>query len=70
MKQEGKYIKDFLKLLLPYLWPNGRIDLRVRVSFSVIALLLAKNCTSCLCFSLLFFVRLGKTKILRVNRVF
>ena len=41
MKQEGKYINTF-KLLLPYLWPNGRIDLRVRVSFSVIALLLAK----------------------------
>jgi ATP-binding cassette, subfamily B, heavy metal transporter len=41
MEQEGKYIKTF-KLLLPYLWPNGRRDLRLRVSFAVIALLLAK----------------------------
>jgi ABC-type transport system involved in Fe-S cluster assembly fused permease/ATPase subunit len=39
--QQGKYIKTF-KLLLPYLWPNGRRDLRLRVSFAVIALLLAK----------------------------
>jgi len=36
-----KYIKTF-KLLLPYLWPNERRDLRLRVSFAVIALVLAK----------------------------
>jgi ATP-binding cassette, subfamily B, heavy metal transporter len=41
MEQEGKYIKTF-KLLLPYLWPNGRRDLKIRVSFAVIALVLAK----------------------------
>ena len=40
MKQ-GKYIKTF-KLLLPYLWPRKRRDLRIRVSFAVIALVLAK----------------------------
>ena len=40
MKQ-GKYIKTF-KLLLPYLWPKKRRDLKTRVSFAVIALVLAK----------------------------
>ena len=40
MKQ-GKYIKTF-KLLLPYLWPKKRADLKTRVSFAVIALVLAK----------------------------
>ena len=40
MKQ-GKYIKTF-KLLLPYLWPKKRRDLKTRVSFAVIALILAK----------------------------
>jgi ABC-type transport system involved in Fe-S cluster assembly fused permease/ATPase subunit len=40
MKQ-GKYIKTF-KLLLPYLWPEKRKDLKIRVSFAVIALVLAK----------------------------
>ncbi len=39
--EQGKYIKTF-KLLLPYLWPNTRKDLRLRVSFAVIALVLAK----------------------------
>ena len=36
-----KYIKTF-KLLLPYLWPKKRNDLRTRVSFAVVALVLAK----------------------------
>ena len=40
MKQ-GKYIKTF-KLLLPYLWPKKKKNLRIRVSFAVIALVLAK----------------------------
>ena len=40
MKQ-GKYIKTF-KLLLPYLWPKKRKDLKTRVSFAVVALVLAK----------------------------
>jgi len=40
MKQ-GKYIKTF-KLLLPYLWPEKRKDLKTRVSFAVVALVLAK----------------------------
>jgi ATP-binding cassette, subfamily B, heavy metal transporter len=40
MKQ-GKYIKTF-KLLLPYLWPEKRRDLKTRVSFAVIALIFAK----------------------------
>ena len=40
MKQ-GKYIKTF-KLLFPYLWPKKRKDLRIRVSFAVVALVLAK----------------------------
>ena len=40
MKQ-GKYINTF-KLLLPYLWPKKRRDLKTRVSFAVIALVLAK----------------------------
>jgi ATP-binding cassette, subfamily B, heavy metal transporter len=38
---KGKYIKTF-KLLLPYLWPKKRRDLRTRVSFAVVALILAK----------------------------
>ena len=38
---KGKYIKTF-KLLLPYLWPKKRKDLRIRVSFAVVALVLAK----------------------------
>ena len=40
MKQ-GKYFKTF-KLLLPYLWPEKRKDLKVRVSFAVVALVFAK----------------------------
>jgi ABC-type transport system involved in Fe-S cluster assembly fused permease/ATPase subunit len=40
MKQE-KYIKTF-KLLLPYLWPKKRKDLKIRVSFAVVALVFAK----------------------------
>jgi len=36
-----KYIKTF-KLLLPFLWPEKRKDLKIRVSFAVIALILAK----------------------------
>jgi ATP-binding cassette subfamily B protein len=39
--EDKKYIKTF-KLLLPYLWPNKRNDLRTRVSFAVVALVLAK----------------------------
>jgi len=39
--KKDKYIKTF-KLLLPYLWPKKRKDLRTRVSFAVIALVLAK----------------------------
>ena len=39
--QQGKYIKTF-KLLLPYLWPDKRRYLKIRVSFAVIALVLAK----------------------------
>ena len=39
--KKGKYIKTF-KLLLPYLWPKKRKDLRTRVSFAVIALVFAK----------------------------
>ena len=39
--ENKKYIKTF-KLLLPYLWPNKRNDLRTRVSFAVVALVLAK----------------------------
>jgi len=39
--EQGKYIKTF-KLLLPYLWPKKRRDLKTRVSFAVIALILAK----------------------------
>jgi len=38
---KGKYIKTF-KLLLPYLWPEKRGDLKTRVSFAVVALILAK----------------------------
>ena len=36
-----KYVKTF-KLLLPFLWPEKRKDLKTRVSFAVIALILAK----------------------------
>ncbi|MDB9744480.1 ABC transporter ATP-binding protein/permease [Pelagibacteraceae bacterium] len=36
-----KYIKTF-KLLLPFLWPEKRKDLKTRVSFAVVALILAK----------------------------
>ena len=39
--KKGKYIKTF-KLLLPYLWPKKRKDLRIRVSFAVVALVFAK----------------------------
>jgi len=39
--EKGKYIKTF-KLLIPYLWPKKRKDLRTRVSFAVVALVLAK----------------------------
>jgi ABC-type transport system involved in Fe-S cluster assembly fused permease/ATPase subunit len=39
--EQGKYIKTF-KLLLPYLWPKKRRDLKIRVSFAVVALVLAK----------------------------
>ena len=39
--KKGKYIKTF-KVLLPYLWPEKRKDLRIRVSFAVVALVLAK----------------------------
>ena len=39
--KKGKYIKTF-KLLLPYLWPKKRKDLRTRVSFAIVALVLAK----------------------------
>ena len=38
---QGKYIKTF-KLLLPYLWPEKRGDLKTRVSFAVVALIFAK----------------------------
>ena len=38
---KGKYIKTF-KLLLPYLWPEKRRDLRIRVGFAVVALIFAK----------------------------
>ena len=39
--EQAKYTKTF-KILLPYLWPNERKDLRLRVSFAVVALVLAK----------------------------
>ena len=39
--KKNKYIKTF-RLLLPYLWPEKRRDLKVRVSFAVIALVFAK----------------------------
>ena len=38
---QGKYIKTF-KLLLPYLWPEKRRDLKTRVSFAIVALVFAK----------------------------
>jgi ABC-type transport system involved in Fe-S cluster assembly fused permease/ATPase subunit len=39
--KKDKYTKTF-KLLLPYLWPEKRKDLKTRVSFAVVALVLAK----------------------------
>ncbi len=39
--EDKKYIKTF-KLLLPYLWPKKRNDLKTRVSFAVVALVMAK----------------------------
>jgi ABC-type transport system involved in Fe-S cluster assembly fused permease/ATPase subunit len=39
--KKNNYIKTF-KLLLPYLWPKNRKDLKKRVSFSIVALVLAK----------------------------
>ena len=39
--KKNNYIKTF-KLLLPYLWPEKRNDLKTRVSFAVVALVLAK----------------------------
>ena len=39
--QDKKYTKTF-KLLFPYLWPEKRNDLKIRVSFAIVALLLAK----------------------------
>jgi ABC-type transport system involved in Fe-S cluster assembly fused permease/ATPase subunit len=39
--KKNNYIKTF-KLLLPYLWPEKRRDLKTRVSFAVVALALAK----------------------------
>ena len=39
--QDTKYTKNF-KLLFPYLWPEKRNDLKIRVSFAIVALLLAK----------------------------
>ena len=39
--KKSKYIKTF-KLLIPYLWPEKRNDLKTRVSFAVVALVLAK----------------------------
>jgi ABC-type transport system involved in Fe-S cluster assembly fused permease/ATPase subunit len=39
--ENKKYIKTF-KLLLPYLWPKKRKDLKTRVFFAIIALVLAK----------------------------
>ena len=39
--QDKKYTKNF-KLIFPYLWPEKRNDLKVRVSFAIVALLLAK----------------------------
>src|SRR6056300_10926 len=46
MEQKGKYIKTF-KLLIPYLWPDTRKDLKLRVSFAVVALVLAKIASVC-----------------------
>ena len=39
--QNTKHFKTF-KLLIPYLWPDKRKDLKLRVSFAIIALILAK----------------------------
>ena len=39
--QDKKYIRTFT-LLFPYLWPEKRNDLKIRVSFAIVALLLAK----------------------------
>ncbi len=41
MMEQRKYMKTF-QLLLPYLWPSKRKDLKLRVSFAVVALVLAK----------------------------
>jgi len=41
MNKQKTYLKTF-KLLFPFLWPNKRSDLRKRVSFSLICLILAK----------------------------
>ena len=46
MLRNTKYIKTF-QLLLPYLWPKERKDLRLRVSFAVVALVLAKIASVC-----------------------
>jgi ABC-type transport system involved in Fe-S cluster assembly fused permease/ATPase subunit len=43
---QRKYIKTF-QLLLPFLWPKERKDLRLRVSFAVLALILAKIASVC-----------------------
>ena len=40
--KKNSYIKTF-KLLLPYLWPENRRDLKIRVSFAIVALVLAKK---------------------------
>jgi len=39
--KDKKYFNTF-KLLLPYLWPKERNDLKIRVSFAVVALVLAQ----------------------------
>ena len=44
--QKTKYFKTF-KLLIPYLWPDKRKDLKLRVSFAVVALVLAKIASVC-----------------------
>ena len=44
--QNTKYFKTF-KLLIPYLWPDKRKDLKLRVSFAVVALVLAKIASVC-----------------------
>jgi len=39
--EDKKYIKTF-KLLLPYLWPKERNDLKTRVCFAIVAMVLAQ----------------------------